>query len=147
MKYNKSVLLLLLSGSIVITSCDKNNDPVVEDISTSQLTKPKLDKNLTTTTTDLVSLRCRFNNGGDSWENMKCTVYWTVYSSKPSVTPEYSDLKNHEVMRQYSTTRSTTTFDMIHAGYKGGNYIYYYFECSNSKYTTKTNMTFCVVKR
>lgn len=56
-------------------------------------------------------------------------------------------MTNHESMRQYSTTKLTTTFDKTHAGYSGGNYIYYYFECSNSKYTTKTNITFCVVKR
>ena len=150
MKYCKSLLLLLMLGnSIAITSCDKENDYLIEDIEhpESQLAKPEFDKYLTTTTTDIVSLRCRFKNGGDTWNNMKCTVHWRVYSSKPSTTPKASDMTNHESMRQYSTTKLTTTFDKTHAGYSGGNYIYYYFECSNSKYTTKTNITFCVVKR
>lgn len=151
MKYYKSLcLLLILSGSTVMVSCDKDDDYIKTedtDIPSSQLTRPKFEKYLTTTTTDIVSLRCRFTNGGDKSNNMRCTVHWRKYSSKPSTTPKASNMTNHESMRQYSTTQSTTTFDKTHAGYNGGNYIYYYFECSNSKYTTTTDITYCIVKR
>lgn len=115
--------------------------------STTKITQPELERYLTTTTTDMVSLRCRFNNGGDTWDNMNCIVHWRRYASKPSTTPKASDMNQHETMRQYATTSRSTTFDKTHAGFSGGTYVYYYFECSNSKYTTKTDVTFCVVKR
>ena len=85
MKYCKSLLLLLMLGnSIAITSCDKENDYLIEDIEhpESQLTKPEFDKYLTTTTTDIVSLRCRFKNGGDTWNNMKCCLLYTSPSPR-----------------------------------------------------------------
>ena len=34
-----------------------------------------------------------------------------------------------------------------HSGFSGGNYIYYYFECENSKYSTETDVKYCIVKR
>lgn len=56
-------------------------------------------------------------------------------------------MTNHETMRQYDFTSKSVTLDKSHAGFNGGEYLYYYFECSNSEYTTKTNVTFCVIKR
>lgn len=56
-------------------------------------------------------------------------------------------MTEHETMRQYGGgTKTKTTFDKSHAGFRGGTYLYYYFECSNSRHTTKSEVTFCVVK-
>lgn len=149
-KYKTLILLLFLGVSFLTTSCDDDNDYVsdnVEQTSTSKISKPTFAKDITTTTTDYVSMKCRFTNGGDTWDNMGCTVHWRSYNSKPSKTPKASDMSKHESMRIYATTKSSTTFDKTHSGFSGGTYVYYYFECSNSKYTTKSNITFCVVKR
>lgn len=134
---------------LLMASCGKEDDDVLyEDTSAIvNISEPEFDKYLTTTTTSDVSLRVRFNNGGDTWENMNCTVHWRKYSSKPSSTPKASDMNNHESMRQYATTKTKTTFDKTHTGFSSGNYVYYYFECSNSRYTTKTDVTYCIVKR
>lgn len=152
MKKVKSLLLILIAGtSFLITSCDKDNDDYDPDdivqTPTSSVSKPTFDKNLTTTTYSDVSMRCRFTNGGDTWEHMSCTVHWKKYATKPSSSPKASDLTNSETMRQYSTTSTKTTFDKTHTGLSGGTYVYYYFECKNSKYTTKTDVTYCVIKR
>ena len=114
----------------------------------SRLTKPTLDKYLTTTTHDGVSFRVRFKNGGDTFENMSCVVHWKRYPSKPSSKPSPSDLTTVESMRTYGGgTKVSTTFDKSHAGFTGGTYLYYFFECSNSRYTTKTDVTFCIIPR
>ena len=44
-------------------------------------------------------------------------------------------------------TSKTTVFDKTHTGFSGGTYVYYYFECQNSKYTTKEDIKYCIVKR
>lgn len=151
MRNYKTLLLLLVAGmSLLVTSCDKDDDNNPVDViekPTSRISEPTYDKNLTTTTTSNVSMRCRFNNGGDTWDNMSCTVHWRSYSSKQTKTPKQSDMSKHESMRQYASTSKSTTFDKTHTGLSGGAYIYYYFECRNSKYTTKTNVTYCIVKR
>ena len=151
MKILNIFLLGLVAGSsIVFTSCDKEDDYSSSNnvqTPTTKISKPTLARDLTTTTTMDVSIRCRFDNGGDTWNNMSCTVHWRKYSSKPSTTPSASDMTNHESMRQYASTSKSTTFDKSHSGLSGGTYIYYYFECRNSKYTTKTNVTYCIVKR
>lgn len=152
MKNNKTLFLLLIVGmSFVTTSCDKDDDEYnrndVVETPVSKISQPTFEKYLTTTTFSDVSMRCRFKNGGDTWENMNCTVHWRRYSSKPTTTPKSSDMTNHESMRQYATTSKSTTFDKTHTGFSGGTYVYYYFECKNSKYTTKTDVTYCIVKR
>lgn len=43
--------------------------------------------------------------------------------------------------------KNNDTFDKTHTGFNGGTFVYYYFECRNSKYTTKTNVTYTIVKR
>lgn len=116
--------------------------------STSKVTKPTLKKILTTTTTSNVSFRCIFDMGGDKKSNMRCTVYWAEHAKKPSTTPTISSLRKAESMREYaSSSTSSITFDRTHAGFSGGTYIYYAFECSNSKYTTKTGVMYTIVKR
>lgn len=151
MKIFDSLFFVLVAGmSFVLTSCDKDDDYTSDkEVQTpiSNISRPTFEKYLTTTTMSDVSMRCRFNNGGDIWNNMSCTVHWRKYSSKPSTTPKVSDMSRHESMRQYATTSKTTTFDKTHTGFSGGTYVYYYFECKNSKYTTKTDVTYCVVKR
>lgn len=145
------VLMILAMGLLATTSCDKEEDtfytgPETPEI--SNLSAPSLDKYLTTTDCDGVSFRVRFTNGGDTNENMSCIVHWRKYASKPSDTPKASDMTEHESMRQYgSSSKTKTTFDKSHAGFTGGTYIYYYFECSNSRHTTKTDVTYCIVKR
>lgn len=146
---------LLLSAAIGVlvaaTSCDKEEDTSFDEPETpasSSLSAPELDKYLTTTDYDGVSFRVRFSNGGDTNENMSCRVHWRTYASKQSRTPEASDMTEHENMRQYGGgTKTKTTFDKSHAGFSGGTYLYYYFECSNSRHTTKTDVTYCIVKR
>lgn len=138
--------------SFLAISCDKEEDSNPNPSTniqhpSSKLSNPSLRMNVTTTTYDDVTFRCSFDNGGDTWENMECTVHWGKYNSKQSKTPKLSDLSHHESMRQYATTSKSTTFDKAHAGFSGGTYIYYYFECKNSKYTTKTDVTYCIIKR
>lgn len=151
MKNINRILFVLVAGlAFVATSCEKDEEHTSDkEVQTpaSNISKPTFEKNITTTTTDQVSLRCRFNNGGDTWNNMNCTVHWRKYSSKPSTKPKASEMSNHESMRQYASTSKSTTFDKTHAGFTGGTYVYYYFECRNSKYTTTTDVTYCVVKR
>ncbi|MBO5182761.1 MAG: hypothetical protein J6B92_12905 [Paraprevotella sp.] len=158
MKNFRSLLFLMVVGMpFLATSCEKDDNYDADkdsydsgkEVQTPSLniSKPTFEKYLTTTTTSEVSMRCRFNNGGDTWNNMTCTVHWRRYSSKPSTTPKASDMSNHESMRQYASTSISTTFDKTHTGFSGGTYVYYYFECKNSKYTTKTDITFCIVKR
>lgn len=114
---------------------------------TNKVSKPKYEKNLTTTDLDGFSIRLRFNNGGDSYDNMSCTLYWSAYPSKPSKTPQKSNLRKVEDMRIYDHNKKSTVFDKSHAGYSGGTYIYYCAECSNSKGTCTTNVTYTIVKR
>ena len=149
--FNTLLLGLFFCSTVtVLSSCDKEDiDFPADDSETliSNVTKPVFDKYLTTTTDSEVSFRCRFKNGGDTWENMTCTVHWCKYSSKPAKTLTVSDMTKHESMRQYATTSVSTTFDKTHTGFSGGTYVYYYFECKNSKYTVKTDVTYTVVKR
>lgn len=154
MKTIKLILFALMAvlSSAMVTSCDKEDGNTFFDEPetpvSSNVSAPKLDKYLTTTDYDGVSFRVRFTNGGDVSENMNCKVHWCRYSSKPSKAPKASDMDKHESMRQYgSGTKTKTTFDKSHAGFSGGSYLYYYFECSNSRHTTKTDVTYCVVKR
>ena len=134
-----------------VTSCG-DDDPISHEpdmpSANKQLTAPHLDKDLTTTDLDGVSFRVRFTNGGDTNDNMSCTVHWARYSGKQSRTPSHSDMTRHESMRQYGGgTKTKTTFDKSHAGISGGTYLYYYFECSNSRQTTRTPVTYTIVKR
>lgn len=153
MKTAKTILIALMTmfPSVMLVSCDKDDDntfftePNTPTI--SNLSAPKADMYLTSTDYDGVSFRIRFTNGGDVNKNMSCKVHWRRYSSKQTKKPKASDMTNHESMRQYGATSTKTTFDKSHAGISGGSYLYYYFECSNSRYTTTTDVTYCVVKR
>lgn len=138
--------------SSLLTACSKDDNDEDDDYKpttsvSTNISAPTFAKNLTTTTTSDLSFRCRFDNGGDKTENMSCTVHWRQYSSKQSSTPKASSLSKHESMRQYGSTSKSTTFDKSHTGFTGGTYIYYYFECKNSKKTTKTDVTFTIIKR
>lgn len=116
--------------------------------SSSNLTQPVHKKEMTTTTTTDVTFKCIFENGGDECTNMRCNVYWASYSKKPSSKPTASELRKCESMREYSTSsKRETTFTKSHSGLSGGTYIYYYYECRNSKYTTKTDVMWNIVKR
>lgn len=144
------VFLVVISFS----SCDEDENKfeyaggnASQNNSSTSIKAPSLDKILTTTDLDGFSIRLRFANGGDVSDNMKCTVHWAAYSSKPSKTPKKSDLTRSESMRQYASTKTKTTFDKSHAGYNGGTYIYYYAVCSNSKYSTTTDITYTIVRR
>lgn len=153
MKTAKFIIVTLMAAlsSVLVTSCGEDDGNTFYDEpdipASSSVSAPALDKVLTTTDTDGVSFRVRFTNGGDVTENMSCKVHWRKYSSKPSKTPSSRDMDTHESMRQYSETKTKTTFDKSHAGISGGTYLYYYFECSNSRRTTTTDVTYCVVKR
>lgn len=150
MKISEVILFVFFALAVlVMTSCEKDelleNDVIEESV--SFVSKPAFDKYLVTTTLYDVNLGARFVNGGDSWENMKCKVHWRKYSSKPAKAPKKSDMDKHETMRIYATTKTKTTFMKEHSGFSGGNYIYYYFECENSKYSVETDVNYCIVKR
>lgn len=150
MKIRYLLLSVAIGLLVTTTSCDKEDDALFNEQEMpveSSLSAPELDKYLTTTDYDGVSFRVRFTNGGDTNENMSCRVHWRKYASKQSKTPKTSDMTEHESMRQYGATKTKTTFDKSHAGFSGGTYLYYYFECSNSRHTTKTDVTYCIVKR
>ena len=95
MKIINSLFVLFVGMSFVTASCTKDDDYTPDkevQTPTSSISRPTFEKYLTTTTTDQVSLRCRFNNGGDITDNMSCTVHWKQYGSKPSSTPKESDM-------------------------------------------------------
>lgn len=101
MKILNSIFVLFVGMSFVAASCAKDDDYTSDkevQKPTSSITRPTFEKYLTTTTTDQVSLRCRFNNGGDITDNMSCIVHWKQYASKPSSTPKASDMSTHESM-------------------------------------------------
>lgn len=150
MKISEVILFVFFALAVlVMTSCEKDelleNDAIEESV--SSVSKPAFDKYLVTTTLYDVNFGARFVNGGDTWENMKCKVHWRKYSSKPAKAPKKSDMDKHETMRIYATTKTKTTFMKEHSGFSGGNYIYYYFECENSKYSVETDVNYCIVKR
>lgn len=158
MKTNKIfdifMVFVTILGIVVSTSSCEPNTEFENDLdfnqdkpNSKQISLPKFDKYLTTTTTSDCSIRLRFTNGGDDVKNMSCMVYWRRYSTKPSNTPKKSDMNNAELMRVYDYTSTKTTFDKTHSGFNGGNYIYYYAICGNSKGDTETELTYCVIKR
>ena len=135
---------------VLQTSCDKDDDEYYSDVErpgTSHLDAPRMDRNLTYTDYDGVTFRVRFTNGGDTMGNVDCKVHWRAYAAKPSKTPDKSEMTEHDYMRVYDSNNYKTTFDEAHVGLHSRRYIYYYFECSNSKKTTETSMTYCIVKR
>ncbi len=147
-------LAVIASVSFVAFCCDHDEpkhssggSSTLSGTSTSKVVKPTYDKNLTTTDLDGFSIRLRFKNGGDSYGNMSCTLYWNSYSSKPSKTPKKTEMRKTEDMRIYDHNKRSTVFDKSHAGYHGGTYIYYYAKCSNSKGACETNVTYTIVKR
>ena len=146
----KNLFLIIAVAMLGLISCEKY-DPInsnnVSYHESTNITMPSFEKYLTTTDYDGFSIRMRFDNGGDTRENMSCTVHWRAYSSKPSKTPTKSDLTKNESMRIYGSTVRSTVFDKSHAGYNGGTYIYYCATCSNSRYSVTTPVTFCIVKR
>ena len=136
LKSRSKYIALALVLSITMVSCDKEEYVSEIDIeipsNSSKLEMPKEKRNLTTTTHSDVSFRPTFTNGGDISDNMNCIVHWRKYSSKPTKTPKASDMNNHESMRIYTRQKYQTVFDKSHTGFDGGQYIYYYFECSNN---------------
>lgn len=147
----KNLFLIFAFAILGLISCEKydptNSNSVTHRDESTKITSPTFEKYLTTTDYDGFSIRMRFDNGGDTRENMSCIVHWRAYAKKPSSTPTTSDLTNNESMRIYGNTVRSTVFDKSHAGYNGGTYIYYCATCSNSRYSVTTPVTFCIVKR
>lgn len=140
--------LALLTAVPTLVGCEEEDEYVPQQSKpTVNLSRPTLDRDLTTTTHSEVTFRPRFTNGGDENVNMDCTVHWTTYSTKPKTDPKTSDMTRHESMDYYDGHKTKTTFSKAHTGLSGGTYVYYYFECSNSKYTTKSSVSYKIVKR
>lgn len=123
---------------------------------TQRITKPSFDKDLSTSDLASFSIRVRFKTGGDKESNLSATVHWNSYRSKPSKTPSKKDLTKTESMRQYGSATYHNTgskkgmtesivFDKSHAGY-GGSYIYYYVECTNSKGSASSAVSYFKAK-
>ena len=148
----------MISTCFIITSCDPDNDPKPSSSTTNTqtITKPSFDKFLSTSDFASFSIRVRFKTGGDKETNLNATVHWKSYSTKPSKTPSKSELTKVESMRQYGSATYYNTgskkgmtesivFDKSHAGYSKC-YIYYYVECSNSKGSATSSVTYMVTK-
>ncbi|MDO5764913.1 MAG: hypothetical protein Q4P84_04310 [Elusimicrobiales bacterium] len=151
-KLSVRALMLLFAVGVSFTSCSKDDDEYdsmssYQSSSSSSLTKPELAKNITTTTYDDLNFKARFSNGGDTYDNMTCTVYWGSYTKKQATTPKVSALTKSGSMKLYDTAKKSTTFSKSYTGLSGGTCIYYYFKCSNSKYTVNTDVTYCIIKR
>lgn len=159
---NIATKFVLLSLSFLcLTACDPDDEPKSTSASTSsyqRITAPSFDKFLSTSDYASFSIRVRFKTGGDKEQNMSARVHWQAYASKPSKTPSKSDLTKVESMRQYGAATYHNTgvkkgmtesivFDKSHAGYSGGKYIYYYVECSNSKGSASSSITYMVTPR
>ncbi len=146
----KSVALIFALPLLVLCGCteeDAPEKPIDKEQETSKIEAPVLKSRLTAFDTDGFTLRPCFDNGGDVKENMSCIAHWGAYSKKQTPPPTIDELPNHEGMRIYSDLQTSTYFDLSHAGFNGGTYIYYCYSCSNSKYTTTTDVSFNIVKR
>lgn len=163
-KINRIITLLIVTiYCTTLSSCDRDDEPKSGSISTTSsttsksITKPSFDCFLSTSDLASFSIRVRFKTGGDKEQNLNATVHWEAYSSKPSKTPTKKDLTHVESMRQYGSATYHKTgskkgmtesivFDKSHAGYRGC-YIYYYVECSNSKGSANSSVTYMVTPR
>lgn len=155
------IFFLLLMPCCALTSCEEDepysSSSGSTNTSSSNITRPSYDKNLSTSDFASFSIRVRFKTGGDKESNLRATVYWKSYSSQPLSIPSKSELTKVESMRQYGTATYYKTgpkkgmtesivFDKSHAGY-GGSYIYYYVECENSKGSASSPVTYLVTRR
>lgn len=155
-------LFITIMLCVCFTSCDPDEDKPKLSTSTStssqSITRPSFDKFLSTSDKASFSIRVRFKTGGDKEQNINATVHWSAYASKPSKTPSKSELSKVESMRQYGSATYYNTgskkgmtesivFDKSHAGYSGGYYIYYYVECTNSKGSASSSITYMVTVR
>lgn len=147
--------------ALVFSSCE-TDEPSTQSTSSSStnkqtITRPSFDKFMSTSDKASFSIRVRFKTGGDKEQNLSATVHWKAYSSKQSKKPSKSDLTKVESMRQYGAATYHKTgekkgmtesivFDKSHAGYNGC-YIYYYVECSNSKGSASSSVTYMVTRR
>lgn len=136
--------------SMAFMSCNKEDDETEYggSISNSSFSKPKFEKNLTSSNVGMCAFKCRFSNGGDKRSNMKCKVYYEAYSSKPSRAPRSSDLSNVKslgTLSSESTASSTTFYHLISS--HGGYTLYYMFECSNSGQTAQSSIMSITVKK
>lgn len=163
MHFTRIFSFILMGMALLCSSCetDEPKNPSSSSSSTTNkqtISKPSFDKFLSTSDKASFSIRVRFKTGGDKEQNLSATVHWKAYSSKPSKTPSKSDLTKVESMRQYGAATYHNTgskkgmtesivFDKSHAGYSGGNYIYYYVECSNSKGSASSSITYMVTPR
>lgn len=138
---------VLLSFTFVACEKDEEVNTPPKETSKDNVSRPEFKKDFTVSTTSDIKFKCRFSNGEDNFDNMNCTVHWRKYSSKPSRTPVESDMTKHEVMKSEWFSRTSTLFDKSHTGLNSGSYIYYYFECSNSKYSAKSKITYTIIKR
>lgn len=137
-------VILTRDGSVMVDS--EGNE--ITDLN-SHVEAPTFEKYLTTTDYTGFTIKLRFNNGGDSYENMKCQVYWRAYSKKPSTTPTEQDMTNSESMgiSDHNDSTNKTIFEKSHYGYNGGTYIYYYAVCENSKGSCKTDLSYTIIPR
>lgn len=154
MRINKFLSLIwLFFAATLLASCgedepyvpDRNNDYVSS--TTEKIVKPTFKKDLSAGINDGVKFYCRFDNGNDDSDNMSCIVHWIAYYNKPSSTPTKSDMYYHDNMRLYQQSSSSTVFEKEHAGRKTWGYVYYYFECSNSKGSTETDISHVYVRK
>jgi len=135
---------------IFINSCDVDEPSNNSDENASHksdLSLPESDLSLPEFRSDLshgdfdgVYFRCRFGNGGDSNDNMSCVVHWIRYTEEPASTPQKHDMDYHEEMRNFKSDRFSIVFEKAHAGKSVRGWLYYYFECTNSKGSTESEI-------
>lgn len=137
-------LLLSLTGCEKVDTVYNYDD---EMSGSSRVSEPSFGKFLTVSTYDQIDFKIRFKHGGDTRDNMHCTIYWKAYASKPSSTPKPKDLTKVETMRLIDHTKTKSVFDKSHVGFYGGTYIYYYAVCKNSKGSCETPIDYTIIKR
>jgi len=128
-------------GKTEETTNSSSNTNIEQYDDESELSAPEFRSDLSHGDYDGVYFRCRIETGNDDSNNLSCIVHWIRYKEKPTTIPRKRDMVNHEEMRHYSDSRFSVVFDKAHAGPSVRGWLYYYFECTNSKTSSESDIS------
>ena len=141
------VILATLALSLVCWSCDRENDGVTSQTttSTSSISQPevKVTSHFANGTYDGWYVIGTVTTGGDDPTNVDCYLEWAKFGKKQTGSV---NLSNRSRMKVTNTSRTRVQFKGEHAGINKGNYIYYRMVGSNSKYTSSTSTTYMIAQ-
>lgn len=153
-----------------MTSCSSNepemNSEYIPTSSPLEISKPKYIEDLTTSSSN-VSIKVKFNTGGDIDSKVNATIHYITYNARPNSNPKKSDLLSTGVMQQYSVkyyhdNDSNEKYGNNNESFKGitesiifeyssflclpteNTYIYYYVECCNSEGSVETPIFYTI---